>query len=268
LIAWLALRYGWRLAFLIPGALALLWLPLWILIYRSPFDHPGVDPASRELLRKDAAESASTPSQSWWRLLQQRRVWGLVLPRMASDPVWYFYLFWLPDYLQRQRGLTLAELGFYGWIPYLAADVGSIGGGGLSDLLIRRGWTPVRSRVALLVGVACLAPLGALAGFVPSTVVAIAIICLIAALCQCWATNSSTLALDVFPESEKASVTGLMGTAGGLGGIAFSTVLGFVIAQGGYPWAFVLAALLHPLAACVLLTVFDLWKEEPSSNPR
>jgi ACS family hexuronate transporter-like MFS transporter len=275
LIAWLSLHYGWRYAFVIPGALALLWMPLWLLIYRSPFDSPGVDAASRDMLRREELDTLSRPSRTWWQLLRQRRVWALVLPRMASDPVWYFYLFWLPDYLQRQRGLTLAELGFYGWIPYLAADAGNVAGGGLSDWLIRRGWSPVRARIAMLIGTACLAPIGALAGFVTSTVVAVAIISLIAALCQCWSTNTSTLALDVFPESEKASVTGLMGTAGGLGGIVFSTVLGFVISQGGYPWAFVLAAALHPLAACVLVGLFDppvqqlreICKDELSSNP-
>jgi ACS family hexuronate transporter-like MFS transporter len=261
LIAWLTIRFGWRSAFLIPGGLALLWLPLWLWIYRSPFEHPNVGPAERENLLADAAELPEAPKRTWLELLRQRSVWGLVLPRMASDPVWYFYLFWLPDYLQRQRGMTLGEVGMYGWAPFLAADVGNIAGGGLSDWLIRRGWTPVRARIATLIGVACLAPLGALAGVVSSTVVAIGILSLVAALCQCWSTNTSTLALDVFPESEKASVTGMMGTAGGIGGMAFSTLLGFVISRGGYPWAFALAALLHPIAAIILVTLF-----RPPSN--
>ena len=275
LIAWLSIHFGWRYAFVIPGALALLWMPLWLRVYRPPFEHPKVEPAAREMLRRDEAEIARVPSRTWWQLLRQRRVWGLVLPRMASDPVWYFYLFWLPDYLQRQRGLTLAEVGYYGWIPYLAADAGNVAGGGLSDWLIRHGWNPVRARIAVLIGVACLAPIGALAGVVGSTAVSIGSISLVAALCQCWSTNTSTLALDVFPEAEKATVTGLMGTAGGIGGIAFSTLLGFVIARGGYPWAFAVAALLHPLAVFILIAVFDfppatssdLCNEELFSNP-
>jgi ACS family hexuronate transporter-like MFS transporter len=147
-------------------------MPLWLWLYRSPHEHPAVDSDARESLRRDAAEAGGTPASSWWRLLQQRRVWGLVLPRLASDPVWYFYLFWLPDYLQRQRGLTLAELGIYGWVPFLAADIGNIVGGASSDWLINRGWTPVRARTAALIGVACLAPLGALSGIVSSTVAA------------------------------------------------------------------------------------------------
>ena len=104
LIAWLTIQFGWRYAFFIPGSLALLWLPLWIWIYRSPFEHPSVDEAEREALRVDAAETREVPRRSWLELLRQRSVWGLVLPRMASDPVWYFYLFWLRSAPATLRG--------------------------------------------------------------------------------------------------------------------------------------------------------------------
>ena len=188
LIAWITLQYGWRMAFLLPGAVGLLWIPLWLLVYRSN---------QRSTENTQLAEKVdSAPPRSWGQLLRERRVWALVLPRLVSDPVWYLYLFWLPDYLQRERGMSLKEIGLYGWIPFLFADFGSMGGGALSDWLIRRGWAPQQARIALLIGVGCIAPLGALVGLVQTTTAAIALTCLIAFLTQCWSTNTSALAAD------------------------------------------------------------------------
>ncbi len=244
LIAWLTLRYGWRMAFVIPGAIGLLWIPVWLLVYR-----PG------QAGTEEHAET-STPVRSWAQLLVERQVWGLVLPRMLSDPVWYLYLFWLPDYLQRERGLSLKEIGLYGWIPFLFADLGAMGGGALSDYLIRRGWPAKRARIALLLTVAGLAPLGALVGFLPTAATAIALTCLIAFLTQCWATNTSALTADTFAQAETGTVAGMMGTAGSLGGVLFTQLLGLAIAAFGYSSAFVLGAVMHPLAATVLLLLY------------
>ncbi len=238
LIAWIALSYNWRMAFLIPGLVGLIWLPCWLLVYRTP---------------GGSGQSLARQEGSRWHLCRDRRVWALALPRMLSDPVWYLYLFWLPDYLQRERGLSLREIGLYGWIPFLFADLGALGGGALSDLLVRRGVTAPRARILVLSGVACLAPFGALVGFVGSTGAAIAITCLIAFLTQCWATNTSALATDTFENREVATVAGLMGTAGSLGGVLFTQLLGRAIATFGYGSAFVIGALMHPVAITMLL---------------
>ncbi len=243
LIAWLTLRYGWRMAFVIPGAMGLLWIPLWLLAYRPR----RLKPEERE---------AAAVGRSWRELLGVRQVWGLVLPRLLSDPVWYLYLFWLPDYLQRERGLSLKEIGLYGWIPFLFADLGAMGGGALSDHLIRRGWPAHRARLALLITVACLAPLGALVGFLPTAATAIGLTCLIAFLTQCWATNTSALTADTFAQAETGTVAGMMGTAGSLGGMLFTQLLGFAIAAFGYSSAFILGAIMHPLAAALLLLLY------------
>jgi ACS family hexuronate transporter-like MFS transporter len=253
LIAWITLRYGWRMAFLLPGLVGLLWIPLWLLVYRPPERHAAVSPENLRAMRE---ESELAPSNSLRQLLRQRRVWALVAPRLISDPVWYLYLFWTPDYLQRARGMSLKEIGLYGWIPFLFADLGSVGGGALSDLLIRRGWAPQRARIALLVGVGCLAPLGALVGFVQTTAAAIAFICLAAFLCQCWATNTSALATETFQPAELGTVAGVMGTAGSLGGALFSQLLGRAIGVFGYSSAFVLGAVMHPVAITVLILMF------------
>jgi ACS family hexuronate transporter-like MFS transporter len=249
LVAWVTLEFGWRWAFLLPGLAGLLWIPLWLSTYRPIREHPAVT-------RQDLGElrlAPATSTQSWLQLIRRRKVWALVGPRMASDPLWYFYLFWLPDYLQRARGMTLAQIGIYGWIPFLAADLGSVGGGAISDYLVRRGWTAKNARLAVLIGVGVLSPLGALVGIVNTTTAAILITCVIAFLAQCWSTNTATLSADLFPEDERATVLGMMGAAGSIGGILFAQVLALAIVHFGYPSAFVLAATLHPLAALLVM---------------
>ncbi len=236
LIAWITLKFGWQYAFLIPGALGLLWLPLWWITYKP----------------KAPAQDTPVSSANWRDLIKQRQVWGLVLPRFFSDPVWYFYIFWLPDYLQRERHLSLAEIGFYGWIPFLFADLGHLGGGALSDWLVRRGIHPPRARLFILSAVGILAPLGALVGLAPTAATAIAVTCFVAMLTQAWATTTAALCADVIPNHSTATVFGMMGMAGSLAGAFFAQILGFVIQTFGYPAAFCLAALLHPIAAIIL----------------
>lgn len=264
LIAWITLQWGWRAAFVIPGVVGLLWIPLWWWFYRSPAEHPAVKPA--DLAQLDLATS-SGEKKRWRDVLMQRKVWGLVLPRLASDPVWYFYLFWLPDYFQRIRHLSLAEIAIYGWIPFLFADLGNVLGGAISDWLIRRGWTVPRARCAVLIGVGILAPFGACVGFVQSTAGAIAITCLITFLCQAWSTNIATLAADLSDRSETGTVMGMMGSAGGVGGIIFSQLLGVTIAVFGYSSAFIFAAILHPIAAITLFLLLKPWLIRPASPP-
>lgn len=256
LIAWLTLRFGWRQAFLIPGSLGLVWALVWLRLYHSP--HSGKAQEERSPGNPESPFGADEDRTSWSSLLKERRLWALVLPRLASDPVWYFYLFWLPDYLQRERGMSLAQVGFYAWIPFLAADLGGICGGAFSDWLVRRGAAAPRARLVVLIGVGCLAPLGAFSGTVSSTGAALAIVSMVAFLCLCWSTNTATLAGDLFSQQEIGAVAGMMGTAGSLGGLLFSQVLGRGIAQFGYPAAFMMAAALHPLAAIILIALLRL----------
>jgi ACS family hexuronate transporter-like MFS transporter len=252
LVVWMTTHWGWRMAFVIPGVVGIiLWLPLWLAVYRQPKE-TRISPV-------DAAEldSDSVPGErrSWGALLRERKVWGLILGRVGADPVWYLYLFWLPDYLQRVRHLSLVEIGLYAWIPFLFADFGAIFGGMISDRLIKRGWTAPRARFAVLCGIAVLAPLGAAVGFIESTVLAMAVICVIAFLCQAWAINMATLVPDLTSRNETASVMGLLGTSGSLGGIAFAQVLGVSIGLFGYSSAFVMAAVLHPLSLLMLFVM-------------
>jgi ACS family hexuronate transporter-like MFS transporter len=264
LVAWITLHLGWRAAFLVSGIAGLLWLPLWLAVYRHPTRHPAVTPD--ELAQLDAG-SVSMARSNWRDVLGRRHVWGLVLSRLASDPVWYFYLFWLPDYFQRMRHLSLAEIGLYGWIPFLSADLGNIVGGVASDSLIRRGWPAQRARFAVLMVVASLAPLGAFVGFMDSTVAAVVFTCMITFLCQAWSTNMATLSADLTDRSETGTVLGMMGTAGSLGGLVFAQVLGYSIALFGYSSAFVMAAILHPLAAVTLFLFLRPRLRQASATP-
>lgn len=250
LVAWLTSQFGWRMAFIIPGALGLLWLPFWLKFYRHPSQHPAV---TREDLATLELDQAPAPPARWRDVLRKRPLWGLIASRLFSDPVWYFYLFWLPDYLQRIRHLSLAEIGLYAWIPFLFADLGNVLGGAASDALIRRGWPALRARVTVLGAVACLAPFGAFVGFMESTAGAMAVTCMITFLCQAWSTNIATLCADLTDRNETGTVMGMMGTAGSAMGLVFAQILGFTIAKLGYASAFVMAACLHPLAIITLL---------------
>ena len=190
LIVWMTTLFGWRAAFVLPGLVGLVvWLPLWWFFYRTPAQ-TIITPAEAQLLQADHNVGVRRP---WLQLLRERKVWALVLGRVGSDPVWYLYLFWLPDYFQRVRHMSLVEIGIYAWIPFLFADLGAVCGGFISDRLIRRGWSAPRGRFAVLTCIAALAPLGAFVGYMESTGAAIAITCLIAFLCQAWSTNMATL---------------------------------------------------------------------------
>jgi ACS family hexuronate transporter-like MFS transporter len=234
LIAAITLWLGWRAAFLIPGALGLLLALWWYKTFPSRASGPGAEPIA------------------WVALLRRRAVWSVVAPRLFSDPVWYFYLFWLPDYLQRVRGLSLAEIGLYAWAPFVAADVGAVGGGSISDFLIRRGMDPQVARRRVLYAVAAIAPLGGLAVLVQSTASAILLMSVSACMTQVWAVNIATLGAEILAPAESASILGLMGSAGSLAGAVIAQLLAVLIGAWGYPAAFLLAALLHPTAALLL----------------
>jgi MFS transporter, ACS family, hexuronate transporter len=236
----ITLYAGWQWAMVTPGLVGLVLAPLWIWAYNRTKKLPL---GPRQLV----------PTQSWWQLLRQRRTWALVLPRAIGDPLWYFCFFWIPVYLQQARHLDLKQLVLVGWMPFMFADLGSVLGGSISDALIRRGLRPVRARLAVLACCAGAAPLGGLIGFVPSIQIAILLLALLAFVSQCWTTTTSALAADIFPGSSMGAIAGMMGTAGGLGAAAFSQMTGTVIVSIGYGSAFVLVALLLPIAAGLLV---------------
>jgi ACS family hexuronate transporter-like MFS transporter len=256
MIAGLMLLWGWRAAFIIPGALGLVWLVVWLWIYRLPEHLPGISQEELAWIRNEnsqgvASASASGP-QRWGDLLKDRNVLALVLCRLVSDPVWYFYLFWIPEYLTRERGFSLAEIGLYAWIPFVAGAVGGMVGGRASDRLVHAGVSPARARTRVLYISAAIAPLGMLTGKVHTAAMAIALIAVMAFVVYSWFINTAALIPDLFSEKVVGSVLGLMGTAGSAGAVVFTTLVGFLLTHYSYTAVFLLAGSMHLLASLIL----------------
>ncbi len=232
-IAFLALSYGWRAAFVITGAAGFLWLALWLVVYRSP---GGVAPAQTK---------EPTP---WRSILRDRSVWGLAGARLIADPVWYFYLFWFPKYLIDERDMGLIQVASLAWMVYLAADIGSVGGGFLSGRLVRAGIAPQRSRLIMMGVAAGLAPLGMLIALHLNVGLTLAIGALVACAHLVFQVNITALVVDRYPMRIVATVFGLIAAGSALGGFASTRIVGEIASTGTYDLAFLLMALLHPLA--------------------
>ncbi len=258
LIAWLALSYNWQTAFIVSGSVGLIIVILWALIYRDP-------PA--EVLAKNVKASATqvnTEAFKWSQLWKTRSLWGILLVRFISDPVWYFCLFWLPGYLQENSGLSLAQVGMFGWIPFLCADLGAIGTSAWSDRLVRRGKAPLQARKIMLTTVSLAAPLCLLISYVShNPVLTICLFSVIAIMCLTWVFNTPVVMSEVFPVKNVASVLGIAGGFGAAGAVLFNYFVGQLIGTLGAGKIFTFMAFLHPIAVLLLWTVIR--KEKPQS---
>jgi MFS transporter, ACS family, hexuronate transporter len=258
LIVFLALAYGWQAAFLVTGALGFAWLALWWLFYRTPEEHPWLTAQEYALIREGGAGSraaAAAPAPSWRELLRHRQVWGIVCARLLTDPVWWLYLTWLPLYLAQVRGFTLKDIALFAWVPFLAADAGSLLGGWLSGHLIVRGWSVDRARKAVIAGGATLMLAGAGAAFVKDPLAALALIGVVLFGFQVWINNVQTLPSDFFPSRAVASVAGLGGTGAGIGSMIFVFATGAVVDHFSYTPVLVTAALLAPAGTLALFAL-------------
>jgi MFS transporter, ACS family, hexuronate transporter len=250
LIAWLALQYGWRAAFVVTGAAGFVWLAVWLLVYRNP---EGMEPARTK-----------EPIQ-WGEILRDRRVWGLALARMIADPVWYFYLFWFPKYLTDARDMTLIQVASLAWLVYLAADIGSIGGGWFSGRLIRSGIAPARSRLIAMTCAAALAPIGALISLQPGIGPTIALGALVAFAHLIFQINIGVLVVDIYPMRHVATVFGLIAAGSALGGFGSTQLVGRLASTHAYDAIFLLMATLHPIA---LLVAWSSLRGRNNEQPR
>ncbi|HYG06178.1 MAG TPA: MFS transporter [Stenotrophomonas sp.] len=253
LIGGIALTFGWRSAFWITGVAGLVWIVAWWWAY------------PRHLDRERAAGAAAEPSMKgvWGRLARDRTVWALIGSRMIADPVWYFYLFWFPKYLGDVRGMSLATIASLAWVVYVAADIGSVGGGAISGALVRRGVSPVRSRLLTMTGAAALAPVGIFIATHPSLPVMLGIACLVTFAHLVYQINLTALVVDTFPSRYIASVAGLVGCGSALGGMLSAQVVGTLVASGSFDRTFVLMAFLHPLALGLAWLALRLARRSP-----
>jgi len=262
LIAGLTLLFGWRAAFFLPGALGLLWLAVWLAVYRVPAGYPGI--ARQDLQQLETEENISSIDFAQWAaLLKNRNVLALLLSRFVSDPVWYFYVFWIPEYLKRERGFSLSEIGMYAWIPFVAGAIGGMTGGRLSDLLIRRGIPPPKARARVLYVAAAVAPLGILTSQVHSPATAIALIAVMAFVVYTWFINTAAMIPDVVSEKTVGSVLGFIGTAGSAGGVLFTPLVGYLVTHYSYHAVFAMAGSMHVAGALILWAL----RKDPAPVP-
>jgi ACS family hexuronate transporter-like MFS transporter len=245
LFVWMFAHFGWRACFLITASSGTLCLAAWWFLYRLPGDHASVNAAELALIRSDPDETQE-PSISWKRALQLRETYGFALAKFFSDPVWWFYLSWLPLYFQEARGFTLAEVGWALPVIYLMADVGSVAGGWVSGYLIGRGWPNGKARKTTMGLFALCMPVSAFAVVMEQTWLAVALISLATSAHQGWSANLYTTVSDCFPKSAVASVTGIGGFMGGLSGAIFTGILpGYIITWFGYIPMFVIMGTFH-----------------------
>lgn len=233
LIIWLAATYGWRYAFFITGAAGLVWLFAWLVIYKSP---------------KAAATPITTESTPLRVILRDKSVWLLASSRMVADPVWYFYLFWFPKYLGENQGMSLLEIAQLAWIVYLAADIGSIGGGLFSGHLIKRGMAPQKSRLVVMTCAASLAPLGMFIATGLSIGPMLALAAMVAFAHLMFMVNITTLIVDKYPTKAVGTVFGIIAAGSGIGGIISTQVVGHFAALNQYAVLFIMMGFLHPIA--------------------
>jgi ACS family hexuronate transporter-like MFS transporter len=252
LVAWLALGYGWRNAFLITGSLGFFWLALWLFLYQRPERHRWLRPAELELIRGGQEDVRVGERIRWRSLFGYRQVWGLVLGRMLADPVWWFYVFWLPEYLKREREFSLAMIGYFAWIPFLAADIGNLTGGAMSGLLVKRRVPVLRARKAVMLACAVLMMAGIPAVLVEQAWLAVALISLVTFAYSAWAANILTLPADLFPPQIVASVSGLSGTGAAAGGMLFTLIIGYVVDRFSYVPVFTAAGLMPLVSFAVI----------------
>jgi ACS family hexuronate transporter-like MFS transporter len=254
-VPWITLAYGWRWAFIATGALGFIWLIAWLVLYYTPENHPRLQARERAHIQSDPPEPVE--KIAWARLFPHRQTWAFAIGKFLTDPIWWLYLFWLPDFFSKSHGLDLKTIGLPLVTIYIAADVGSIGGGWLSSALIKRGWSINAARkTAMLTCALCVVPV-AFAPRVPGLWSAVALISLAAAAHQGWSANLFTLTSDMFPRRAVGSVVGIGGMAGAIGGMFIARVVAEILQRtGSYVPIFIIAcsAYLVALLLVQLLT--------------
>ena len=260
LVPWITLHWGWEVAFLATGVIGFVWLALWWKHYAPPESHPTVTAAELAHIRSDPPE-AIVPIP-WVKLFPHRQTWAFAIGKFMTDPIWWLYLYWIPDFLKRNHGIDLATLGLPVVVIYQVASVGSIGGGWLSSSLIKRGWTVNRARkTAMLICALCVVPI-VFASQIKSLWGAVALVSLAAAAHQGWSANLFTFASDMFPRRAVGSVVGIGGTAGAIGGMLIALVVGEILQRtGSYFIIFAIAGSAY-LAALLIIQLLI-----PSSEP-
>jgi ACS family hexuronate transporter-like MFS transporter len=246
IVVWLTNRFGWRMAFIATGALGFIWILCWLSLYHRPEEDRLVSAGELAYIHSDPPDPPNQETIPWQRLLRLRQTWAIALGKLFTDPIWWVYLFWMPDFLSRNLGLNLAGMRLPLFVIYSGASVGSISGGWLSSSLLKRGWSLNASRkIALLACALAVTPI-LIAARTTDAWLAIFLIALAAGAHQGWSANLYTLASDMFPRSAVGSVVGFASTVGAISGMLFAKAVGYILqGTGSYVAVFLMAGLAY-----------------------
>lgn len=257
-VAFIVALLDWRWAFIITGSLGLIWVLAWLWIYSAPAKSKFITHQEKKYIQTQVVEAGQNDDGKiilpWVQLFRFRKMWGLLIIKFLTDSGWFFFIFWLPKYLNDERGLNITAIGSYAWIPYAFAGAGSFIGGWLSSFLLKHNVSLDWSRKI---------PLGISALMLPASLMIadasfnMAIVFFSMAMFghQFWSTIVQTLAADMFPSKVVGSVSGLMGSVGTYGAMLFSLVIGFIIQKYGYDPLFIISGILHPLSFLLVFVI-------------
>src|SRR5574340_871353 len=256
-VALLTLRFGWRFAFVFTGALGFVWLAAWLVIYQPPHANRWLRKQEYDALKDHVRPPEETAPAArgrvdWRKVIRMRECYTLILARFFTDPVMYFMIFWLPEYLRHERGFDLAMVGKYAWVPFIFGDIGYVTGGWLSGWLMRRGWPLPKARKFVMLLGACVMPAAIFAPLVPAAWMAIGATCFVTLGHAFWVANLQTLPTDLFRGPEMGTATGFSGMGGAIGGMLANLGTGYVVTHFSYSPIFLVAGLMHPLSAVLI----------------
>jgi MFS transporter, ACS family, hexuronate transporter len=261
LIAWSILHYSWQTAFLIVGALGLIWCVLWFTFYRHPDRHPALSSAEAAYIGATHEQGLrgndeAAPKIKISEILKQRNFWGIALPRCFADPVWGTLVYWMPLYLYQARGFDLKAIALTAWLPFVAADIGCMVGGPLSAWLKRRFNVPIVNGKRATFTLAAILMIGmAGVGLVKNPAMAVALLCLGGFAHQTLSITVISMSADLFPRREVGTVTGMVSFVAGLGNFAFTTTMGWLVGRVGYTPFFIALGLGDLIGATLLWTL-------------
>jgi len=252
LVPIIALNFGWQAAFILTGFLGFIWLFFWLRLMRRPKEHPRINAAELDLIKADTEENLEKPT-SIWKIIRTRKVWAIAIGKFLTDPIWWFFLYWLPKFLNSTYGLKLDKIGLPLIVAYLIADVGSIGGGWLSSHFLKIGWSINAARkTTLLICAIMVVPIYWASG-IDDLWPAVILIGLGMAAHTGWSANMYTLATDFFPKKDMGTVVGFIGMAGAVGGMLMASATGHLLeATGSYQILFVIAASMYGIALVII----------------
>jgi len=250
-VPWLTITYGWQEAFIVTGALGFFWIILWWLFYKRPEDHKKLTKAELNYIQSDPAD----PQEKipWMKLLKYKQTWAFTIAKFLTDPIWWFYLYWVPKFLNQKHGITLDKIGIPLIIIYLMADFGSIGGGWLSSFFINRGWSVNKGRkFTMLLMALCVVPI-VLVSVASEIWMVVVLLSLATAAHQGWSANLFTTVSDLFPRKAVASVVGIGGMGGAIGGMLIATIAGLILQfTGSYFILFIICGSVYLVALAII----------------